>query len=298
MLSTAYKYGEALALEEFCTELQKTAGDTDWDQLKQLSQNLRPGDVVNFETLFPEIAREHGLREALKSKAISGTISKVTRTPQSHTALVSQVDPETGRLTLVHNYEQGAKATVHQVSPEDFETFTRSRKLHFYRPSGATPEHGLEAAAKALEAAKREAPYSKADLLLGAIREGTEGARLETRVPGASTLGAVGTSLIDGVSGSGRSSCDPAAGVCSHLVAHSWGDTVGGEREAQRLFGEVPTSGTVSRLSVTPASIAEAAVDGRLQHLGTYSPKNILGSMGEATRERLGSKLRALFRRG
>lgn len=296
MLSTAYKYGEALALEELYTELQKIAGDTDWGQLKQLSQNLRPGDVVNFETLFPEIAREQGLREAMKSKALSGTISRVTGTPQSHTAIVGHVDPETGRLTLVHNYEQGKKITVHQVTPENFDEFTRSRKLHFYRPAGATPEHGMAAARRAFEAAGREAPYSKADLLLGGLRAGMESAHASSRIPGASRLGGLGTSLIDNASSIGRTNADPAAGFCSHLVSHAWSEPLGSEHAAQSLFGHAPTAGTASRLSVTPASIAEAAADGRLQHLGTYTPKNILGTLGEASRERLGSKLRALFR--
>ncbi len=281
--------------------LLKTAARVDHAQLRELSALLQAGDLVNFETQYPSVAHTRGIRAALKDKLIGGSISQISGNPNSHTAIVSGIDPATGRISMVHNYEQGGGggggSHVQEMSPGQFKEFARDRKMNFYRPEGATAAQGQEAAAAALAAAKRKAGYAYGDIPQFAAREGAD-ALVESSNPSARRLGSAGRSLLDTLSHDGRTpSCDPATGVCSHLAAHSWSEPLGGEEQARKLMGNTPTGGTHTRVSVTPASIAEAAEAGKLRTIGTYTPKGMPADMGSAVKSRLGSKLRGLVRR-
>ena len=61
-------------------------------------------------------------------------------------------------------------------------------------------------------------------------------------------------------------------GVCSQLGAYAWGKALGDESRFVKSLGVRARKG--SRIAVSPGTIARAAREGRLQHIGTYEPKN------------------------
>lgn len=248
--------------------MYKLAGEVNRARLQELSKVLQPGDIVNFETRFGDVAQESGVRKAVKDMMISKPIAAVTGSPQTHTAILEGIDPD-GNLRLIHNYEQGQKAVVHRVTPEQFEEFARSRDFHFYRPQGATPAQGMTAAQRAARAAGASANYSYTDLGLSAARQGAE------RVKEIAPVAGAGVELMDTVSNIKRTAanCDPASGFCSHLAADAWSEPLGGMQNAQRTMGTNVTN-INSSLPVTPGSIHRAAEAGKLQRVGVYTPAN------------------------
>jgi hypothetical protein len=266
----------------------KTAGEVNTEQLQWLKGQLRPGDIVNFETRFGDVAKEHGMRAALKDMLISKPIAAVTGSPQTHTAMLSGVKDD-GTLELIHNYEQGSKARVHKVSPQDFDDFAKTKNLSFYRPTGATAEQGATAAARAARsAAGNAANYSYSDLGLSLARQTAEKAQK------VNPLAKAGVAAVDAVSEIKRTvkGCDPASGFCSHLATDAWSEPLGGTHNAQKIMGTNPTN-TKSSLAVTPGSIHKASRQGKLTQVGSYIPKNPTPNFVEGAAARVGSKLKA-----
>jgi hypothetical protein len=278
---------ELTAKEKF-HQFLKTAGEVNTEQLQRLRNQLRPGDIVNFETRFGDVAKEHGVRTALKDMLISKPIAAVTGSPQTHTAMLTGINPD-GTLQLVHNYEQGNMAKVHQVSPEQFEDFAKTRNLSFYRPAGATPQQGATAAARATRsAAGNAANYSYSDLGLSLARQTAEKAKEVSPMAGA------GVKAVDAVSEIKRTAkgCDPASGFCSHLATDAWSEPLGGAHNAQKLMGTNPTN-PKSSLAVTPGSIHKASMEGKLTQVGSYAPKNPTKNFAQGAIERIQTKIKS-----
>jgi hypothetical protein len=259
----------------------KTAGQVNEEQLKKLMESVRPGDIVNTHTRLGDVAEIHGIRKAISDGLISKSIAKITGSPETHTALVSSVNPN-GTLNLIHNTPF---SKVHQMAPKDFLDLVKTTNFSVYRPSGATEAQGMQAATRAVQSAARSTSrYSIPDLGLSLAREAAE--KATKAVPAAKS----GLAIVDGISAVRRAlpGCDPASGYCSHLATHAWGGPLG--NAAQKIMGSTPLY-TNSSISVTPASIQRAAAAGRLMQVGSYAPKNSANSLLSGIASRVVDKL-------
>ena len=220
----------------------KTAGRSDPRALAEFGRQLQPGDVVQFQTHGGDVAQQ-SLRKGLMHGAISTPIQKLTGSPQHHTALFAGVDPETGRLKIIHNYEQGNKAKIVQ---DYLDNYSHQTTFHAYRPHGVTPEMGAAAAARAAELAAGPSSYAKNNLVAAGVRA------LGEKAPGSAVK-----PLASGVAARMATHCDPTTGICSALPVDAYTPVVGREKAVEMMVGHgVPRN--QEALAATPASISKS----------------------------------------
>lgn len=231
----------------------KTAGRIDPRSLAAFGQQLQPGDVVQFQTHAGDVAQQ-SLRKGLMHGAISTPIQKLTGSPQHHTALFAGVDPDTGKLKIIHNYEQGNKAKIVQ---DYLDNYAHQTSFHAYRPHGVTPEMGAAAAARASELAAGPSSYAKNNLLAAGVRAVSE------KAP-APTVGAAGRRLAATMA----THCDPTTGICSALPVDAYTPVVGREKAVEMMVGhQVPRH--QEAIAATPASISRSR---HMSPIGQYHP--------------------------
>lgn len=247
VVDAASAYGVATGL--------KAAGDVDPETLRVFGQTLRPGDVVQFQTHGPDVA-QRSIRKGLMHAAISTPIQKLTGSPQHHTALFTGVDAETGRLGIVHNYEQGNKAKILQ---DYLDNYAHQTSFHAYRPKGLSAEEGAAAAARARELAQGESAYAKNNLLAAGVRALGE----RTGVPAAK-------GVTRQLAASMATHCDPTTGICSALPVDAYTPVVGRQRAVEMMVGK-PVSSTQEAIASTPATISRSP---HMEPVGQYHPAN------------------------
>lgn len=268
----------------FFDELEKIAADIDQAKLKELAGTLRPGDIVSFS---PHAADQKSLKDLAMTSALSGAIRKATGSPYSHTAMIDSIDPDTGRIKIIHNYEQGKASGVSHAYLDEFAD-TTSFKFTRPRVSQDVAARAVEHARSAIGGSK----YSKRDLIGMAPQEVVRNLRGQN-APVARVASAV-TGLGSAAGAKLRKSCDPATGVCSYLPVHAYGQALGSEHDAARLLaGDVDYTG---RTSVSPKMLA---MSDELDHVGDYVPMNLNASVrGQAKkllRDGAAARLRKLF---
>ena len=250
--------------------MHKHAGQLDRKRMRELAKKVRPGDLVNFELHTPDAFR-HSLKRGMRGAMMKSLIGSVTG-DQYHTAIVGDVDKKNGEITLVETHmSRGA----YVMTPKELLNNARFQSLHFYRPPGASIKAGRRAAQQAIAAAGRKLDYPMKDLIAVGLRDIGE-------QRGKAWRGLV--DRLDRASAKSRRVSDDAMGVCSQLGAYAWGKALGDETKFIRSLGVKARKG--SRIAVSPGTIARAAREGRLQHIGTYEPK-----------KRETSSLRAIFRK-
>lgn len=238
--------------------MHKQAGAFDRKRMRELSKRVRPGDLVNFELHTPD-AFKHSFKRGLRGSAMKSMIGAVTG-DQYHTAIVGDVDKKNGEITLV---ETALGRGAYVMSPKEFMRNGRFQSYHFYRPNKASVAAGRKAARHAIAAAGRKIDYPVKDLIAVGLRDV------------ASRQGKAWRGLVDKLdhaSAKTRKVSDDAMGVCSQLGAYAWGKALGDESRFVKSLGVRARKG--SRIAVSPGTIARAAREGRLQHIGTYEPKN------------------------
>lgn len=236
----------------------KTAGRVDPRALAAFGQQLQPGDVVQFQTHAGDVAQQ-SLRKGLMHGAISTPIQKLTGSPQHHTALFAGVDPETGRLKIIHNYEQGNKTKIVQ---DYLDNYAHQTSFHAYRPKGLTPEMGAAAAARAAELAAGPSSYAKNNLLAAGVRALGEKAPVAPVKP-----------LASSVAARMATHCDPTTGICSALPVDAYTPVVGREKAVEMMVGRsVPKQ--LEAIAATPASISSSP---HMSAVGQYHPADQVG---------------------
>jgi hypothetical protein len=274
----------------FRDELEKIAGEIDHDALSELSKKLRKGDIVSFKQ---HAADKKTLKDLAMTKALSGPIAKITGSPYSHTGLIDSIDPDTGRIKLIHNFEQGgAQGVAHQYLDE----LADSSSFKFSRPRVSE-----DVAGRAVDAARSaigDGKYSRSDLVSMAPQEAVRRLSGENSLP--SRVAAAVTGLQSNVM-KGKD-CDPATGICSFLPVHAYGEAMGGAKDnaMRSLVGDVKYTGSTS---VSPAMLASSDV---MDHIGDYTPKNLNPSVSgqaaklglDAVKDRLGRFGKRVLRRG
>ena len=221
---------------------EKTAGRSDPRALAEFGRQLQPGDVVQFQTHGGDVAQQ-SLRKGLMHGAISAPIQKLTGSPQHHTALFAGIDPKTGRLKIIHNYEQGNQAKIVQ---DYLDNYSHQTTFHAYRPHGVTPEMGAAAAARAAELAAGPSSYAKNNLVAAGVRA------LGEKAPGSAVK-----PLASGVAARMATHCDPTTGICSALPVDAYTPVVGREKAVEMMVGHgVPRN--QEALAATPASISKS----------------------------------------
>ena len=238
--------------------MRKHAGRLDKKKMRELSKKVRPGDLVNFE-LHTADAFKHSFKRGLQGLGMKSVIGAVTG-DQYHTAIVGDVDKKNGEITLVETVI-GKGAYV--MSPKELRDNAKFQSLYFYRPNKASAAAGRRAAKHAIAVAGRKVGYPLKDVISVGLRDIAE-------AKGKSWRGLV--DRLDNASASARKVSDDAMGVCSQLGAYAWGKALGDENKFVRSLGIRARKG--SRIAVSPGGIARAAREGRLQHIGTYEPKN------------------------
>lgn len=245
-----YRNGALGALEYYGI---KHAGTKDPRALAEFGQRLQPGDVVQFQAHAGDVA-EQSLRKGLAHSLISTPIQKVTGSPQHHTALFAGVDPETGKLKIIHNYEQGNRA---RITHDYLDNYAHQTSFHAYRPRGATPEIGAAAAARAAELAAGPSAYSKTNLVAAGLRGVGDHIPFTT-----------GKQVAQGLAGTLATHCDPSTGICSALPVDAYTPAVGRQRAVEMMVGHgVPSH--QEAIAATPASISKSL---HMEPLGQYHP--------------------------
>ena len=249
----------------FYDELMKIAGEVDKDALKKLMPSLRGGDIVSFKQ---HAADKTNLKDLAMTTGLSKTISEVTGSPYSHTAMIDSIEPPSagfpdGRVKLIHNFEQGkSKAVAHQYLDE----LADSTSFNFKRPRVA--KHVSD---KAVESARKQvgkAAYSKADLLTMAPQEAAR--NYLGKDSKATKAVRKATGLVSKAKNM-QLKCDPNTGVCSFLPVSSYGEALGGKAKAlKHLVGE--GFDHTGNTSVSPAMLAQSL---HMDEIGDYSPKNL-----------------------
>jgi hypothetical protein len=254
--------------------MHKYAGQFDRKRMRELAKKVRPGDLVNFELHTPDAFRQ-SFKRGLRGATMKSLIGTVTG-DQYHTAIVGDVDKKNGEITLVETHmSRGA----YVMSPKQLLDEARFQSLHFYRPPKASIRAGKLAAQQAILAAGRKVDYPMKDLITVGLRDIAER-------KGKAWRGLV--DRLDRASAAQRKVSDEAMGVCSQFGAYAWGKALGDENKFIRSLGVKARKG--SRIAVSPGTIARAAREGRLQHIGTYAPKNRDSSVLDAV---LGRKRRS-----
>jgi len=257
--------------------LMKFAGELDIDALNRLEQSIRAGDILQFNAQGADVARG-SIRQGLSHQLLSTPIQKATGSPDHHTAVYVGKDPKTGKMMLVHNFEQSGKSGL---TMEPVDKYGKTVKLTAYRPHGVTPEQALAAAedAKAM-AAGGQTSYSKRNLVGAGLQ--TAGEKVEGRAGAA--LKRVGSQVVG-------KACKPGTGICSHLPVDVYGKQLGQERALEMFAGKkVPLE--MGHTSVTPASISGSKA---MQRVGEYSPRNLETSMRSAMGARAREKATSLL---
>ena len=260
--------------------MRKYAGTLDRKELKRLAQQVRPGDLVNYEVHLPDRFKE-SISGGIRSTIMSGVIGQVTG-PEYHSAIVADVDKKTGDMTLVESFiGQGAVITT----PKDFARYAKSHSFHFYRPNKASAKAGRIAAEQALAIGAKNVDYPISDLIPLGLRE-----------IAAKRKGKVWRKIVEKLdkgSAADRRVDDKAMGVCSHLPTYAWGKALGSENKFLKGLGVKARKGT--RLAVSPRTIAKAARQGKLKRIGTLVPKNreasVSSVLGRRMKEALLAKL-------
>lgn len=238
--------------------MQKHAGQLDRKRMRELSKRVRPGDLVNFE-LHTADAFKHSVKRGMRGATMKSLIGAFTG-DQYHTAIVGDVDKKNGEITLV---ETALGKGAYVMSPKEVRQNAKFQSLHFYRPNKASLRAGRRAAKHAIAAAGRKLDYPVKDLIAVGLRD-------VAYQRGKAWRGLV--DKLDDASVQTRKVSDDAMGVCSQLGAYAWGKALGDENKFVRSLGVRARKG--SRIAVSPRTIARAAREGRLQHIGTYEPKN------------------------
>jgi hypothetical protein len=271
--------------ESFRDELIKIAGDVDKDALNALGKKVRRGDIVNY---MQHPADKTNLKDLAMTAGVSGPISKVTGSPYSHTAMISQVMPD-GRIEIIDNFEGATGKGVRKAFLNDV---ADSTSFHVRRPRVAP--YVSSAAADAAEAAIGNSSYSKADLLSMAPQEAARNLFGEKNKV---TKAARGLTGLQSTARNVVQNCDPATGVCSFLPIHAYGEVMGGKQKAtETLLG----SGT-KYVGKTTASPAMLQASDAMDEIFSYSPKNrnksALKQGVKLLSEEGTSRLKKLFRR-
>jgi hypothetical protein len=237
--------------------MDKHAGQFNRERMRELSQKVRPGDLVNFELHTPD-AFKRGFKRGMRGTLAKSVLGSITGA-QYHTAIVGDVDKKNGEITLV---ETAIGRGAYVMTPRELLEEGRFQSLHFYRPPKASVAAGRRAAKHAIAAAGRKVNYPLKDLIAVGLRDVAE-------QRGKAWRGLV--DRLDTASAKTRRVSDEAMGVCSQLGAYAWGKALGDEQKFVRGLGVRARKG--SRIAVSPGTIARAARDGRLQLIGTYEPK-------------------------
>jgi hypothetical protein len=243
-------------------ELEKIAGKVDPRALAALQAQLRPGDVINFEA-----HRNDSIRKSLRGGAMTGAIStpiqSITGSPDNHTAIYHGVDPASGRMRIVHNYEQGGKNGTQFAYLDDF---ADTNSLHAYRPQNATPEMAQAAAARAGDiAAAGGTHYSKRNLVGAGVNQIAENPTVG-KFPGF-------RGVLKRVAGAVGERCDPGTSICSALPVDAYQGSMGQEKALETFTGR-PAAQIPDRfraLATTPGSIRSSP---HMQAIGHYKPMN------------------------
>lgn len=249
--------------------MRKYAGDFDRARMREIAQNVRPGDLVNYE-LHHKDAYKTSFTRGLRGTIMGGLIGAYTG-PQYHTAIVADVDKKSGDITFV---ESAIGRDTYVLPPKAVAKAARYTSFHFYRPNDASRAEGLRAARVAMAAAARKAQYPLADLPKVIARSVAEKAGRPFRSI---------VNKLDESSAQARKVGDEASLICSQLAAHAWGKAIGSERKFNRTLGVRAKEG--SGIAVTPLTITQAAEKGRLQRIGVYHPKNLLSKEAAAPRD-------------
>lgn len=238
--------------------MRKLAGQLDRKRMRELSKKVRPGDLVNFELHTPD-AFKHSFKRGLRGATMKSMIGAVTG-KEYHTAIVGDVDKKNGEITLV---ETALGKGAYIMTPKELMQNAKFQSLHFYRPNKASAKAGRIAAKHAITAAGRKIDYPVGDLISVGLRDIAD------------RQGKTWRGLVDRLDKSSikaRKISDDAMGVCSQLGAYAWGKALGDESKFVKSLGVRARKG--SRIAVSPGTIARAAREGRLKHIGTYEPKN------------------------
>ena len=239
----------------------KLSGQADPRALAEFGKRLQPGDVVQFQTHGGDVA-EQSMRKGLMHAAISTPIQKVTGSPQHHTAMFAGIDPQTGKLKIIHNYEQGDKT---QITHGHLDDYAHQTSFHAYRPKGITPEMGAAAAGRAAELAAGPSSYAKNNLVAAGVRG------VGQKIPFS-----MGKNVSAGIAASMATHCDPRTGICSALPVDAYTPVVGRQRAVEMMVGHgVPQH--QEALAATPASISKSP---HMDPLGQYHPTAQVGGIG------------------
>jgi len=241
----------------------KTAGEIDYAALKRVSKDVRPGDIVSF---IPHAADMPSIGELLGTKLVSDPVRKITKSDVSHTALVESIDPKTGRVRIIHNFERG---DVKGIGYGYLDDFAESTSFKFHRPKGVS----ASTQQKAIEHIKNAIPhsnYSKRKLLMMAPQELIRSRRGITSVAG--NLAAAGTgvvaalndAIVDATSKKPIGKLNCVNGVCSAIPLYGYAKSI--QREGESM--------------VSAERRAAEILNAELAHTGstTFSPKSLVTS--------------------
>ena len=268
--------------EKFIYYMTKCAGELDEKALASFGEKIRPGDIVNFEPKLKDKLGDSVSKGAV-SGVISGTIGKMTGSPESHTAMVHSVDPKTGKIKIIHNYEQG---DVKKIQIADLDDFAHDTTFRAYRPKGVSAEQGQQAVDNAVASMNRNVAYPKGNLLAMGPQE-----LLKSKLPDSKVTQAT-KRLTGAVTNLQNKNCDPATGVCSYLPVHSYRGILGEDdlEVANAMGANLNKKHRYSRSipsAMSPGDYRRAGQEGLMDILGEYNPKNLDPSIGHALKRRL-----------
>lgn len=282
--ASAYQNGarHAVIVLGASAAMEKLAAGVDRERLMEFSRQLRPGDLVNFQSVAGD-AWENGLGSGYEHLAMATPTKAFTFSPDTHTSIFTGMDPNTGEPMIVHNYDG--------LKHEPLANYAATNRFAQHR----LPVTDAEAAAASQSLVDLHRTTPSPYPMRNAIAAGFNDVGDALQAPGGGALARLRRFFSRGFKSTSNvigKQCDPGTAICSYLPVEGYGRVLGQDR-AQKLLTGKPLEAGREQWSVTPATIAA-----NVPATGTgYQPLNTAGDGFFGAVRGIGRNMREKLRR-